>query len=86
MSGYGNEETIMSANRNLWIIIEDIPQSDKEEALCYTTDYLLAYIQKHGNINGIPKELIASHERKIFKDLDWCLPDEIAPYECKKET
>lgn len=86
MTGAGSEATVMRANRNLRREVAELPESDIKEALCYTSEYLLAYIQSRGTITGIPQELRASAERKRIKELDWWMPGEIGAYDCPGGT
>lgn len=82
MEGMGNETTIMRANRNLRREVAELSQPEIKEALCYTPQYLLAFLKSRGKIVGMPDELRASPERKRFKELGWWLEGEVQPYEC----
>ncbi len=86
MTDMGSEATIMRANRNLRREVADLPKSEIQEAICYTYDYLIAYIKSRGSIKGIPLDLRASSERKRIKDLDWWLEGEVEPFECPNGT
>lgn len=86
MTGAGSEATVMRANQNLRREVAELPESDIRQALCYTPEYLLAYLHSRGTIAGIPKGLRASAERKRFKDLGWWMPGEVAAYECPDGT
>ncbi len=86
MTGIGNESTIMRANRNLRREIAELPKSEIREALCYTFDYLVAYVNSRGRIAGIPEDLRAAAGRPRIKELGWWMEGEIDPYECPRGT
>jgi len=86
MTGMGNEATIMRANRNLRRAISELPVEEKQVALCYTLQYMAAYIKSRGTLVGIPSELQANPAQKHIKDLDWWLEGEVAPYTCPAGT
>ncbi|HEX7802045.1 MAG TPA: hypothetical protein VF471_04750 [Pseudoxanthomonas sp.] len=85
MSG-SNASAITRTNQNLRREIAELPKQHIKEALCYTTDYLKAYIKSKGNLVGIPRNLRASPDRKRFKELGWWAEGEIGPYDCDPET
>lgn len=86
MTGAGNEETVMRANRNLRREIAELPRLEIREALCYSVDYLLAYVQSRGHLQGIPEDLRAAEGRPRIKELDWWMQGEVEPYECPHGT
>lgn len=86
MVGLGSEGTVMRANGNLRRELAELPLPERQEALCYTPQYLVAYVRSRGTLDGIPQELRASPERKRIKELNWWLPGEIQPYTCPSTT
>ena len=86
MTGMGNEQTIMRANRNLRREISELTSGEKQEALCLTFAYVLEYVERRGNLEGIPEHLRASSERKRIKDLNWWLPGEVGEFLCQPNT
>lgn len=86
MTGMGGEATVMRANRNLRREIAELPLAERQQSLCYTMQYLLAYVEARGKLNGVPPELRASPERKRIKDLNWWAPGEVGSFECSPET
>lgn len=86
MQGLGGEETVMRANRNLRREIDELPLSDTRTALCYTVDYVRAYLRQRGNLVGIPKKLRASTTRPRFRELNWWSRGEMTPYDCPDDA
>lgn len=86
MSGAGDEEGIMRANRNLRREIAELPQAERQHALCYTREYLVAYLEQRGRLTGVPTEYRASATRPRFKELNWWRPGELQEYDCPAET
>jgi hypothetical protein len=86
MTGMGGEATIMRANRNLRREIAELPVAEKQEALCFTLPYVVAYVEARGALDGIPENLRASAERKRIKELNWWAPGEIGEYSCPPHT
>lgn len=86
MAGMGNQATVMRANRNLRREISELPLAERQESLCYTSQYLMAYVKSKGGLEGIPENLRASPERKRIKELNWWLPGEIGEYSCPPNT
>lgn len=86
MAGMGNEATVMRANRNLRREISELPLAERQESLCYTAQYLMAYVKSKGRLEGIPEDLRASPERKRIKELNWWLPGEVKEFSCPPNT
>lgn len=86
MQGLGGEETVMRANRNLRREMDELSLDETRVALCYTVDYVRAYLRQRGNLVGIPKQLRASITRPRFRELNWWSSGEIAPYVCPDGT
>ncbi|MDH3316537.1 MAG: sel1 repeat family protein [Gammaproteobacteria bacterium] len=86
MTGMGNQTTVSRANRNLRREIAELPLSEREEAICYTMEYLIAYVEAKGDLDGIPENLRASPARKRIKALDWWLPGEVGEFDCPPNT
>lgn len=86
MAGMGNQATVMRANRNLRREISELPLAERQESLCYTSQYLMAYVKSKGGLEGIPENLRASPERKRIKELNWWLPGEVGEYSCPRNT
>jgi hypothetical protein len=85
MSG-NSAPAITRANQNLRQEMAELSTEQLREALCYTTDYLKAYIESKGKIAGIPQDLRAESDRKRFKDLGWWQEGEISSYDCSAES
>lgn len=86
MEGLGGEENVMRANRNLRREIAELPQQDRDDALCYTMRYLKAYIESRGKLVGMPDSLQASQTRPRVRELDWWGKHELDPYTCPADT
>lgn len=86
LSGMGGEATVMRANRNLRREIAELPLADRQESVCYTSRYVIAYIESKGKLQGIPDDLRASPERKRIKDLDSPLPGNLGEFTCPAHT
>lgn len=86
MTGMGNQATVSRANRNLRREVEEASTTDKQEAVCYTMEYVKAFIESKGTLEGIPNELRASPERKRIRDFNWWLPGEVGTFACPENT
>lgn len=80
--GLGNEATVTRANRNLRRELSELSLVERQESLCYTSQYLVAYVKSKGTLEGIPENLRASPERKRIKELNWWLPGEVKEFSC----
>lgn len=86
MESMGDQTAIIRANRNLNRTIAQLSLAERQESLCYTPQYVMAYVNSKGHLKGIPPQLRASAKQKRFKDLDWWLPGEIDKYQCPTNT
>ncbi|MBS7458663.1 SEL1-like repeat protein [Coralloluteibacterium stylophorae] len=86
MTGMGSEATIMRANRNLRASIAALPREEIDEALCYTVDYFMAYIESRGRLADVPQDLQVSPARRRIRELGWWREGELAPYDCPAGT
>jgi uncharacterized protein len=86
MTGMGNEGTVMRANGNLRREISELPKATREEALCYTLPYVVAYVESRGQLQGVPEALRASPQRPRIKDLNWWMPGEVGEFSCPPNT
>ncbi|MCG8590328.1 MAG: sel1 repeat family protein [Proteobacteria bacterium] len=75
MQGMGSEATVRRANRNLRREADELSQAQIAEALCWTPEYLLAFIRGRG-APPPPASLARSETRRAFRDLDWWLESE----------
>jgi uncharacterized protein len=86
MTGFGNEATVMRANRNLRREIAELPLAERQASLCYTMGYLQAYVRSRGELKEVPEHLRASPERKRIGELGWWLPGEVGRLDCPAGT
>lgn len=86
MESMGNEETIMRANRNLRLAIAEMPQEERQEALCYTLGYLTAYVEDKGAPAMSPKEAREASKLPRIRDLRWWAPGEVGEFKCPENT
>jgi hypothetical protein len=86
MAKMGNQATVMRANSNLRREIAELSQDDRRESLCYTPDYIMAYVRSKGTLKDIPEQLRGSTSRKRIRDLNWWLPGEIGEFTCPDGT
>ena len=86
MAGLGNQATVMRANRNLRREIAELTTAERQESLCYTMEYVRAYVERRGSIEGVPEQYRASPQRKRIREFDWWLPGEVTPFECPSGT
>lgn len=86
MEKMGSQSTIMRANRNLRRELVELPHTERSNALCYTLDYVLAYVQSRGGISGVPEAYRASPIRPRIRELNWWLKGEIQPFECPQDS
>lgn len=81
MTGVGGEETVMHANGNLRRSIATLADSERQEALCYTLDYVSAYIESNGTEKKTAKEIRHSANTKRIRDFSWWAPGEVGEFE-----
>lgn len=86
MEGIGNEETIMRANRNLRREIAELPLEDRQEALCYSLGYMVAYIRNRGAPAQSPREIRDAKKQQRIRDLAWWAPGEVGEFTCPENT
>lgn len=86
MEGLGTESTQIRVNRHLRREIAELSIEDKQEALCYTLDYVYAYIKSKGHMQSIPSETLPSSGKVRIKDKNWWLDSERAGmnYKCEE--
>jgi hypothetical protein len=78
MEGLGSESTQMRVNNHLRREAAELPPTDIEEALCYTWEYVLAYIDARGQLAEPPAEVLPSSGKTRLKDNHWWLDSERA--------
>jgi hypothetical protein len=76
MEGFGNDNTQIRVNRLLRKEIAELSHDEIDEALCYTGEYVLAYLNNRGAINTIPSAVLPSTQVIRFKDKNWWLDNE----------
>ena len=76
MDGLGTESTQIRVNANLRREMSELSQPEIEEALCYTMDYVFAYVRSRGNLKSVPKETLPSSGSTRIKDNGWWLESE----------
>ena len=86
MTSKGTEATIVRANRNVRREMAELTVDEKKEALCYTQEYVMAYVHSRGKLDSIPVELRASPERKRIRELNWWAPGEAGEFDCPAGT
>jgi TPR repeat protein len=82
MEGIGGQITVSRANRNLSREVAELQKETLQDAVCYTMQYLVAYVESKGKLQGVPDELRSSSERKRIKELSWWMPGEVGQFEC----
>lgn len=73
----GDESTQLRANRNLRRIIPLMTKEELVECFNYTLQYIKAYVESKGTLEGIPKKYKPSKRRLALKDMDWWTPGEL---------
>jgi len=76
MEGLGSSSTQTRVNAHLRKEAAELSQEEIEEALCYTGEYLIAYIEARGRLESIPKEALPSAGAIRFKDKRWWIGEE----------
>ena len=86
MEGLGTEATQYRVNSLLRREIAEQPESDIKEALCYTGEYIVDYLEARGNLKKIAQDSLPSSGKTRFKDNNWWLPSEKEKlnYTCKE--
>lgn len=76
MEGLGSESTQTRVNGLLRREVRELAREDIQEALCYTMEYVLAYVDSKGSLVSIPNEVLPSAGKKRLKDNEWWLDSE----------
>lgn len=76
MEGLGSGSTQTRVNAHLRKEAAELSQEEIEEALCYTGEYLIAYVKARGKLESIPKEVLPSAGAIRFKDKRWWIGEE----------
>lgn len=76
MEGLGSESTQIRVNGHLRREVDELPREDIQEALCYTMDYVLAYVDSKGSLVSIPDEVLPAAGKTRLKDNGWWLDSE----------
>jgi hypothetical protein len=80
MCGLGSEATQSRANSCLRRIVEELPKDEIKDCLSnYTLQYITAYVEAKGVMQGIPEKYRPSKESPALKDLDWWMEGELDP-------
>jgi TPR repeat protein len=86
MRGLGGDATQMRAGRNLdREVAEQSPEAIRS-ALCYTEEYVRAYVMSRGKGSPLDQDVAPSPARPRLKDKDWWLEPEQAglKFDCPK--
>ncbi len=76
MRGLGTEATQYRAGRNLDRERAEQTPAELREALCYTEEFVKAYVLSRGKASPRDLDLMATLARPAIKDNDWWLPSE----------
>lgn len=76
MEGLGTDSTQMRVNNHLRREQKELPSEDVKEALCYTMEYVLAYVDAKGSLTSIPQDVLPSSGKIRIKDNGWWLESE----------
>jgi hypothetical protein len=76
MEGLGSESTQMRVNSHLRREAAELPSAEIEEALCYTWEYVLAYVESRGELAEPPEDVLPSSGKTRLKDNNWWLDSE----------
>lgn len=82
MTGMGTQSTITRANSNLRREMAELSLEDRQQALCYTMEYVVAYVESKGTLDAVPERLKASPTRKRIRDFNWWQPGEMGAFAC----
>ena len=83
MAMMGDEETQIRTNSNLRRMIDSMSEEDRHAALCYTTDYLDAWVLGRGAPEKAPKDFPVSRSNIRFRDASWWAPGELEEFKCQ---
>jgi len=86
LKGLGGEATQYRAGRNLDREAAEQSKDDIRRALCYTEEYVKAYVLARGKIPSGVAETMPSARKTALKDEDWWLESERAglAFECPR--
>lgn len=86
MRGLGGEATQLRAGRNLDREVAEQPADDIRSALCYTEEYVRAYVLSRGKASPLDPEVKPAPARPRLKEKDWWLEPERArlSFECRQ--
>jgi hypothetical protein len=76
MEGLGSESTQLRVNNHLRREAAELPRADIEEALCYTWEYAVAYVDSRGQLTAPPEEVLPASGKTRLKDNNWWLDSE----------
>jgi hypothetical protein len=85
MTGAGGEANVIRANGNLRREMAELPLEVRDIALCWSGEYVNAYVEAKGELQGIPEPLRTNAQRKAIRDFDWWRKGELAPFTCPKQ-
>ncbi len=78
MCGLGSQSTQGRSNSCLRRIIEELSNEEVKDCLSnYTLEYVMAYIEAKGDMEGIPDRYKPSKDNPALRDLDWWLDHEL---------
>lgn len=78
MCGLGSQSTQRRSNGCLRRIIEELSNEEIKDCLSnYTLEYVMAYIEAKGEMEGIPDRYKPSMDNPALRDLDWWLDREL---------
>ena len=86
MRGLGTDSTQIRAGRNLDREIAEQPVQEIHAALCYTEEYVRAYVMSRGKASPSDAAVAPSQTRRRLKDREWWSERERATmtFECSK--
>ncbi|MDU8350790.1 tetratricopeptide repeat protein [Pseudomonas syringae pv. actinidiae] len=70
MRSLGSDDTMIRAGRNFDRENETLPLAERDEASCFTMNYVIAYVETKGRLQGIPESLKANKDRPRLRDID----------------
>lgn len=76
MMSLGTESTQIRVNNLLRREMAELPPEEIEEALCYTMEYVFAYIEAKGELKTPPPAVLPSAGKTRIKDNNWWLDSE----------
>jgi hypothetical protein len=76
MVGLGTESTQIRVNTNLRREMIELSKPEIEEALCYSMEYVFAYVNSRGTLKNIPDNALPTDGAVRIKDNSWWLESE----------